>query len=100
MTSAPEAKIEILADPEALARRVADWIFGLASDKDGPFSIVLSGGWTPRPVYEHLAGPAYRDKFPWFRTHWFWGDERFVPHDDPLSNYRMAGEALLSRVPV
>jgi 6-phosphogluconolactonase len=98
MTSAPEAKIEVLADPEALALRVADWIFGLASAKDGAFSIALSGGSTPRPVYEHLASPSYSDRFPWFRTHLFWGDERFVPYTDALSNYRMAREVLLSRV--
>lgn len=94
------AKLEILADPEALARRVADWIFEAATAKDGVFAIALSGGSTPRPVYEHLAAPPYRNAFPWSRTHWFWGDERFAPHDDPLSNYRMAREALLSRAPV
>ena len=42
----------------------------------------------------------YLDRFPWARTHWFWGDERFVPEDDPLSNYRMAREALLSKAPI
>jgi 6-phosphogluconolactonase len=39
-------------------------------------------------------------RFPWRRAHWFWGDERFVPHDHPDSNYRMVREALFSRVPV
>jgi len=39
-------------------------------------------------------------RFPWNRAHWFWGDERFVPHDHPDSNFRMAREAFLSRVPV
>jgi 6-phosphogluconolactonase len=100
MTSASEAKLEILADPEALSRRVAVWMLELATAKDGGFTVCLSGGSTPRRLYEQLAGPSYRDAFPWSRTHWFWGDERFVPHDDALSNYRMVREALLSRVPI
>ncbi|MGD0076984.1 MAG: 6-phosphogluconolactonase [Candidatus Binataceae bacterium] len=100
MTSPSEAKLQILADPEALARRVADWMLELATAKDGVFAVALSGGSTPRRLYEHLAGPPYRDTFPWSQTHWFWGDERFVPHDDALSNYRMVREALLSRAPI
>jgi 6-phosphogluconolactonase len=100
MTRPPEARLEILADPEALARRVAEWLLSEAVSKDGVFAVALSGGSTPRRLYEQLAGPPCRDAFPWSRTHWFWGDERFVPHDDALSNYRMVREALLSRVPI
>ena len=100
MTNPFEAKLEILADPEALSRRVADWLLEMAIAKDGIFAVALSGGSTPRRLYELLAGPPYRDSFPWSRTHWFWGDERFVPHDDALSNYRMVREALLSRAPI
>jgi 6-phosphogluconolactonase len=94
------ARLEILANPEALARRVADWLLAEAVAKHGLFAIALSGGSTPRRLYELLASPPYRETFPWSRTHWFWGDERFVPHDDALSNYRMAQEALLSRTPI
>ena len=47
-----------------------------------------------------LLRPPYRKSFPWSRTHWFWGDERFVPYDDALSNYRMVRQALLSRAPI
>lgn len=100
MTNPFEAKLETLADPEALSHRVADWLLELATAKDGIFGIGLSGGKTPRRLYERLAGPPYRDSFPWSRTHWFWGDERFVPHDDALSNYRMVREALLSLAPI
>jgi 6-phosphogluconolactonase len=95
-----ESNLETLADAEALASRVADWLLELATAKAGAFAVALSGGSTPRRLYEHLAGPPYRELFPWSRTHWFWGDERFVPHDDPASNYRMALGALLSRAPV
>jgi len=100
MTSPSEARLEMLADPEALSRRVADWMLELATTKDGAFAIALSGVSTPRRLYQLLAEPPCCDKFPWSRTHWFWGDERFVPHDDTLSNYRMAREALLSRAPI
>jgi 6-phosphogluconolactonase len=100
MTVLSAAKLEIFADPDALARRVADWLFEMAIAKDGVFAVALSGGSTPRLLYEHLAEPPYRDAFPWSRSHWFWGDERFVPHDDAQSNYRMVREALLSRAPI
>jgi 6-phosphogluconolactonase len=91
---------EVLADPQALARRVADWLLELATAKDGSFAICLSGGSTPKRLYHLLAQAPYRDRFPWARTHLFWGDERFVPHDDALSNYRMVDEALLSHAPI
>src|ERR1700677_3500177 len=85
---------------EALAWDVAEWLGGLAQATDRDFSVCLSGGSTPRRLYEKLATPAIASRFPWRRTHWFWGDERFVPHDHPDSNYRMAREALLSRVAI
>jgi len=100
MTSPREGKLEILANPQALAHRVADWLLELANAKDGVFAVALSGGSTPRTLYRLLAEPPYRDAFPWSRTHCFWGDERFVPRDDALSNYRMVRGALLSRVPI
>jgi 6-phosphogluconolactonase len=96
--SAPH--LEILADAEALARRVADWLVAAAVGTEGRFAVALSGGSTPRRLYELLAGSPYRDAFPWPRTHWFWGDERVVPHDSPASNYRMVREAMLARAPV
>jgi len=100
MISVSEAKIEILTDLQALSHRVAAWLLELAVAKAGAFAVCLSGGSTPQGLYEHLAEAPYLDAFPWSRTHWFWGDERFVPHNDALSNYRMARVALLSRVPI
>jgi 6-phosphogluconolactonase len=85
---------------EALAHDVAEWACALALTSDREFAVCLSGGSTPRRLYEHLAKPAIASRFPWERAHWFWGDERFVPHDHPDSNYRMAREAFLSRVPI
>jgi len=100
MTSPFEARLEVLATPEALARRAADWLLGAALAKGGTFAVCLSGGSTPRLLYQDLAEPPYRERFPWARTHVFWGDERFVPPGDPASNYRMVRDALLSRVPI
>ncbi len=60
-------------------------------------ALVLSGGSTPRPVYGRLAQV---ENIPWARIHLFWGDERYVPHDDPRSNYRMAREVLIGHVPI
>ena len=60
-----------------------------------PRTVALAGGSTPRRLYERLATCA----FPWSETEIFFGDERCVPPDHPDSNYRMAGEALLSKVP-
>jgi 6-phosphogluconolactonase len=99
MASSSEAHLEILANAEALAHHVADWLVAMAARGDGPFAVALSGGATPRRLYEVLASPPYRGTFPWQRTHWFWGDERFVPHNDPESNYGMVREAMLVDVP-
>lgn len=93
--------IEILENAEALAQRAADWLLEKANArKDGPFSICLSGGSTPRRLYQLLATEPRLGKFPWARTHFFWGDERFVPPDDANSNQRMVREAMLLRAPV
>lgn len=100
MTRPLAADLEILADPQAVAHRVAEWLLAAAAAKDGRVAICLSGGSTPQLLYRHLAAAPFRDTFPWARTHWFWGDERFVAHDDPRSNYRMTREALLSHAPI
>lgn len=95
---------QIYPDAEALAQHAADWLLAWAAAtaaKPGErFSVCLSGGSTPKRLYELLAAAPRRETFPWDRTHWFWGDERFVPPDDKASNYRMVNEAMLSRVPV
>jgi len=86
--------------PEELAHHVAHWMVTLARGAGPRFAVCLSGGSTPKRLYERLADPALAAKFPWRRTYWFWGDERFVPHDDPQSNFRMACDALLGHAPV
>jgi 6-phosphogluconolactonase len=94
------ATVEVAKDPEALARRAAGWITDLAAASRDRFAICLSGGSTPRRLYQLLAESPYRDALPWERIHWFWGDERFVPWDHRDSNYGMVHAALLGRVPI
>jgi 6-phosphogluconolactonase len=93
------ARVEVTKDPETLAHRVARWISDLAAASRGRFAICLSGGSTPRRLYQVLADAPYRDTLPWDRVHWFWGDERFVPWDHPDSNYGMVQAAMLTRAP-
>jgi 6-phosphogluconolactonase len=92
-------RTEILADPEKLARRAAEWMTATALAAATPCRIALSGGSTPKALYALLASDAFRHRFPWDKCEWYFGDERFVPYDSPDSNYRMAREAMLAKVP-
>ena len=92
--------IRIFENSRELARGAAEHFITLAQ-KDN-FTVALSGGSTPKILYELLADPdePFRAQVPWSRTHFFWSDERHVPPDHPDSNYRLAHDAMLSRVPV
>lgn len=95
--------VHVFDDPERVAREAAGLFVRLsieAVSERGAFSVALSGGSTPRRVYELLAEDDYRTQVSWPNVHVFFGDERTVAPDHPDSNYRMANEALLSRVPV
>jgi 6-phosphogluconolactonase len=93
--------LKIVPDAASLYRAAADEFVSAARKavaKKGRFGVALSGGNTPRGVYSLLA--AEGDSLPWSRIFVFFGDERCVPPDHPDSNYRMANESLLSRVPI
>src|SRR6202012_4260144 len=60
----------------------------------GQFSVALSGGNSPKKLYELLASPKYKDKVEWDKVHFFFGDERYVPQTDKDSNFLMAKNAL------
>ena len=90
----------VLDNAEVLSRHAAAWLLNRALEAPGRVAVCIAGGETPRPVYELLVQPPYRDCFPWDRVHWFWGDERCVPPDNPRSNFAMVRTALLDRVPV
>ena len=79
-----------------MARDAAHWLTARILASEGPFRLVLSGGSTPKRLYQILAGQT----LPCDRLELFWGDERFVPPDHPDNNARMVREAWLDRVPI
>lgn len=91
-------EFDVHDDPDAVAEAAAAWLVAQAAGRDR-FVVGLSGGSTPKRLYERLASPAHRDRFPWDRAEWLFGDERFVPKDDRDSNYGMANDAMLAHVP-
>ena len=96
------AEIRTLTTPQELFAAAAEEVVRTANEavaQRARFTIVLSGGSTPKSLYNLLATNA-RTALPWDRMFFFWGDERHVPPTDPDSNYRMADETLLSKIPV
>ena len=96
------AEIRILTTPQELFAAAAEEVIHAADEAvkaRGKFTLALSGGSTPKALYNLLATNA-RTALPWDRMYFFWGDERHVPPNDPDSNYRMVSEAMLSKVPV
>ena len=94
------AEAQIQADAAALIARAAEFITAVASGaiaRRGRFAIALSGGNTPKPVYQRLAAAMSID---WTRVHVFFGDERCVPPDDSRSNYHMARTSLIDHVAI
>lgn len=97
------ASIIVLENSEEVAHAAADRFIELAAASiagQGRFSVALAGGSTPRRCYEMLASDEYRNRIDWTSVHIFFGDERSVPPTDTESNYRMAYEAMLSRLPI
>ncbi|HEX5439617.1 MAG TPA: 6-phosphogluconolactonase [Ktedonobacterales bacterium] len=94
--------VSVYDDLDAVAHAAADLLVRLqaAERPQEHFNIVLSGGSTPRAFHRVLVTPPYRERVDWESMQYFWGDERFVPPDDPESNYRMARETLLTEAPV
>lgn len=85
----------------ALSRAAAEYICEIAQravNERGIFTLVLSGGTTPRLLYEELTKEPFASRVDWQHTHLFWGDERCVPPDNPDSNFSLAYETLISKV--
>jgi 6-phosphogluconolactonase len=96
-------EIDVSPDVPTLARGAAERIVAAADDASahtGRFTVALSGGSTPKALYQLLATEPWRSKIDGSKVHVFFGDERCVPPDHPESNYRMARETLLSKVPI
>ena len=96
-------QIEIAESADALNHSVAEQFVRITTEAlrvRNRCAVSLSGGSTPKQIYQLLATEPYRSRALWDQIDFFWGDERHVPADHPDSNYRMAADALLSKVPV
>ena len=98
--SKPE--IRISPDLATLNRAAAHAVTELIRERTAAgnlFSLVLSGGETPRALYQLLA-TEFRERIDWPKVHLFWGDERYVPRTDRRSNFRMVKESLLDQISI
>jgi 6-phosphogluconolactonase len=98
MAARDQRQVIVVADPPALAKAAADRVLARIAANPGRIAICLTGGSSPKKLYELLGTEAYRSLIPWDRTHWFIGDERFVPASDPLHNMAMARGIFLDRL--
>lgn len=97
------SEVRIYPDLVEASRAAAEAFVRIGEDSiaaRGWFSVALSGGSTPNRMYADLALNEFSSRLDWRHAHFFWGDERSVPPDDPQSNFRMANDALLSHVQV
>ena len=107
MTTASEIRnrgeLRVYADAEQLARAAAELFVSQAAEAiqaRGRFRVALSGGSTPRRVFQLLATDEFSSRIGWDRVDLFWGDERYVAADDRDSNYRMTADTLLRHIPI
>lgn len=89
--------LKIFVDTEELIFSLAEKVVMLAEESiehHGRFDFVLSGGGSPKRLYELLASDAYKNEIEWDKVYFFFGDERFVPDDDERKNFNMVRKAL------
>ena len=96
-------EIHIAPDAGQVSEELASWITDCIQEvlrTQDRFTFVLSGGSTPKKLYDLLAASPYKEKIPWEKLHFFWGDERAVPFEDDRNNAKMCYDELLNKVPV
>ncbi len=97
------ARIRIFKNIEELSRAAAE-VFAACAEQSivrhGRFAVALSGGSTPRRLYEFLGGAPYSERIAWQQVHLFWADERCVPPDHAESNYKLASDSFMTSVPL
>lgn len=96
-------KLHIFDDKETMSEQLASWIERLVQDtlkKQDLFTLVLSGGGTPKLLFQKLASDKFKNKIDWKRIHIFWGDERVVPFEDDRNNARMAYDILINHIDI
>lgn len=97
MAAADQPKLIVAADAEALAQAAAERVMARIAANPSRIAICLTGGSSPKRLYQLLGSEAWRGRIPWDRVHWFIGDERFVPESDPLNNMALARAVFLDR---
>jgi 6-phosphogluconolactonase len=90
-------KVIAVTDATLLAETAAERLLARIAANMGRIAICLTGGSSPKKLYELLASEPYQTRIPWDRVHWFIGDERFVPASNSLNNMRMARQTFLNR---
>lgn len=93
----------IFKDKETASQQAAQMIMQLilsSLQRKDICTVALSGGSSPVRLYEILSEEPYKEKIPWDKIHFFWGDDRYVPHDDDRSNFKLAMDTMLGKLPV
>jgi 6-phosphogluconolactonase len=98
MASDQNREIVVVADAAAIAQAAAERLVARVASAKGRAAVCLTGGSSPEALYRLLATEQWRGRVPWDRVHWFIGDDRFVPADDPRNNMSMARRTFLDHV--
>ena len=96
-------QLNISKNIDELSDQFATWMISYINtvlQKQDRFTIALSGGSTPKKLYQLLATEKFKNKIDWKKLHVFWGDERYVPYNDDRNNAKMAFDVLLNHVPI
>jgi 6-phosphogluconolactonase len=102
-TAKYKPNIEVVTDVESLAHRSVDFFIDQANKaiaQKGVFHVAISGGHTPQRFYELLGREDHKDEIPWDKVQLFWVDERYVPVDSAMSNYKLAADTFLRHVAI
>jgi 6-phosphogluconolactonase len=103
LTEQKRPNTQIVADTEALAHKCLDLFVASVEQtvqEKNVFHLAISGGKSPQRFFELLGSEQKALSLPWDKIHLFWVDERYVPHDSPYSNYKLAADTFLTKVPI
>ena len=103
LTKQKKPNTQIVTNAEALARQCLELFVASVEQtvkEKNVFHLAVSGGKSPQRFFELLGSEQKALSLPWDKIHLFWVDERYVPHDSPYSNYKLAADTFLTKVPI